>query len=258
MVQRVQERARGHTNTGLIASSAVLSAVKLLCVEPPVTALLPSIFGAQLLHHLYRALLALTPSGRLRHGQFELDLRSHPASATANLASRRRAAAPSTCHPTFDEQHANETNAFAYRGEEPTRRSRGGADAVRFDASKRLPRSAYRLSALRLFGPRSPSARAEGDAHPEHRSIQVRFNSSSVCQKSGLGRLRRPEKEHLQQLRALRAYLDLPDHRNDIRLVMVGSVRNAGDEARVASLRLTANELGLEARCIHRFFSSRI
>jgi alpha-1,2-mannosyltransferase len=59
----------------------------------------------------------------------------------------------------------------------------------------------------------------------------------------------RPEKEHATQLRALKCYIDLEDsERTDgVRLILAGSVRNTGDEARVASLRRLADDLQIEA-----------
>ncbi|CEH13774.1 glycosyltransferase family 4 protein [Ceraceosorus bombacis] len=59
----------------------------------------------------------------------------------------------------------------------------------------------------------------------------------------------RPEKEHATQLRILRATLDansnLREAQNPLRLLMIGSSRDATDEARVEGLRTLANELKL-------------
>ncbi|CAD6565058.1 MAG: asparagine-linked glycosylation protein [Cyphobasidiales sp. Tagirdzhanova-0007] len=57
----------------------------------------------------------------------------------------------------------------------------------------------------------------------------------------------RPEKEHSTQLRALKAFIQqkkIP-HTASVKLVMAGSVRNAGDEKRIAELRTLAKELGV-------------
>lgn len=60
----------------------------------------------------------------------------------------------------------------------------------------------------------------------------------------------RPEKEHSTQLKFLRALLDLrPDFAHGeraIRLVMMGSCRNVGDEERIRGLRELASQLQLE------------
>lgn len=52
-----------------------------------------------------------------------------------------------------------------------------------------------------------------------------------------------PEKEHATQLLAMKAYLDLPSADKGVKLVLAGSVRNEGDEARVARLREQAQNL---------------
>ncbi|KAL9937182.1 hypothetical protein V8E36_003591 [Tilletia maclaganii] len=69
----------------------------------------------------------------------------------------------------------------------------------------------------------------------------------------------RPEKEHATQLRLLRALFDLdPAYRTggtlassgttvpQVRLILMGSCRNAGDEARIESLKELARELGIQ------------
>ncbi|KAL1744217.1 glycosyltransferase family 4 protein [Schizophyllum fasciatum] len=59
----------------------------------------------------------------------------------------------------------------------------------------------------------------------------------------------RPEKDHPAQLRALHALFEAyPQHRETIKLVLIGGSRNAEDAARVESLRALAVTLGLEAR----------
>ena len=56
----------------------------------------------------------------------------------------------------------------------------------------------------------------------------------------------RPEKEHATQLRALAALFKIdPSLRDSVRLVMVGGVRNVGDEKRVEGLKELAISLGL-------------
>lgn len=61
----------------------------------------------------------------------------------------------------------------------------------------------------------------------------------------------RPEKEHSTQLKLLRAILDrqpsLSKGPQPLKLTMMGSSRNPGDEARIASLRALTKELNLEA-----------
>lgn len=60
----------------------------------------------------------------------------------------------------------------------------------------------------------------------------------------------RPEKEHAKQLHALSALLKkYPEYGTDakwVHLTLMGGSRNAGDEARVASLRALAKELDIE------------
>ncbi|KZT39934.1 mannosyltransferase [Sistotremastrum suecicum HHB10207 ss-3] len=60
----------------------------------------------------------------------------------------------------------------------------------------------------------------------------------------------RPEKDHPAQLRAfaalLKSYPEYRDLRHVVRLVLIGSVRNHEDEARVAALRRQATDLGIE------------
>lgn len=58
----------------------------------------------------------------------------------------------------------------------------------------------------------------------------------------------RPEKEHLTQLLALAAFAQQQRSISgspSIKLIMAGSVRNDGDEARVAGLRNSAKRLGI-------------
>jgi len=59
----------------------------------------------------------------------------------------------------------------------------------------------------------------------------------------------RPEKNHRLQLEALARLFELePKLRADVRLILIGSSRNAADEARIAALRNAAKELGIEVR----------
>lgn len=58
----------------------------------------------------------------------------------------------------------------------------------------------------------------------------------------------RPEKEHATQLRVLRAYYDA-NPRASLLLTMAGSVRNKGDEERLAGLKELAKDLGLSVSC---------
>jgi len=54
----------------------------------------------------------------------------------------------------------------------------------------------------------------------------------------------RPEKNHALQVKAFAHFLKLrPEAKSTVRLALIGSVRNAGDEARVDSLRELAKEL---------------
>ncbi|KAL5501840.1 ALG11 [Sanghuangporus vaninii] len=56
----------------------------------------------------------------------------------------------------------------------------------------------------------------------------------------------RPEKDHAAQLHALaELFKTHPEHRKDIRLIMVGGCRNAEDEARVEGLRALAKDLSV-------------
>ncbi|CAO1634772.1 unnamed protein product [Parajaminaea phylloscopi] len=63
----------------------------------------------------------------------------------------------------------------------------------------------------------------------------------------------RPEKEHATQLRFLRAFLDRrpdlvsPEVQQPVRLIMIGSSRNPGDEERIRQLRELSLELKLDA-----------
>lgn len=57
----------------------------------------------------------------------------------------------------------------------------------------------------------------------------------------------RPEKEHPQQVKIMRALLDQRPDLSDVKLIMMGSSRNESDEKRITLLRLLIEQLGLSA-----------
>jgi alpha-1,2-mannosyltransferase len=59
----------------------------------------------------------------------------------------------------------------------------------------------------------------------------------------------RPEKDHPKQLLALASLLKRSSAYADVRLVLVGGARDAGDLQRVADLRGLAKSLGIEVDC---------
>lgn len=57
-----------------------------------------------------------------------------------------------------------------------------------------------------------------------------------------------PEKDHPAQLRALASLFSAhPEHRANVKLVLLGSARDAEDEARVDALKTMAVELKIQA-----------
>ncbi|KAF7974291.1 hypothetical protein HWV62_12432 [Athelia sp. TMB] len=56
----------------------------------------------------------------------------------------------------------------------------------------------------------------------------------------------RPEKDHAAMLRALSALFAAHPEMKDVRMVLIGGSRNAGDAARIEGLRALAAELGIE------------
>ena len=64
----------------------------------------------------------------------------------------------------------------------------------------------------------------------------------------------RPEKEHVVQIKAMAALAEKGEKYRSAELVLAGSVRNAGDEARVASLRQLARDLGIEVSNLRSIF----
>lgn len=72
-----------------------------------------------------------------------------------------------------------------------------------------------------------------------------------------IGSPSRPEKEHSVQLEAFKLFLDkCPQYKNgkdDIKLVLAGSVRNEGDEQRVEDLRSLARKLDIQVTLLLAF-----
>ena len=71
--------------------------------------------------------------------------------------------------------------------------------------------------------------------------------------RNGTRLLSSPEKDHAAQLRSLYQLLETHSEykragTGQIKLVLVGGSRNAGDAARVEGLRTLAKELGVEVR----------
>ena len=68
--------------------------------------------------------------------------------------------------------------------------------------------------------------------------------------------MERPEKDHAAQIRMMAALLGrYPEHRQAVRLVLAGGVRNEGDSARVDDLKALAESLHVSV-CSLSFVSS--
>jgi alpha-1,2-mannosyltransferase len=72
-------------------------------------------------------------------------------------------------------------------------------------------------------------------------ALAPRIDSICMC---------RPEKDHAKQILALAKLFEThPEYKEQgVRLVLIGSSRNAADEARVVALRSLVNELELDVR----------
>lgn len=70
--------------------------------------------------------------------------------------------------------------------------------------------------------------------------------------------MNRPEKDHAGQLRSLAALFEAhPEYRfgsKDVKLVLMGSSRNAEDVARIEKLKTLARELGIEVSIPYAWF----
>ena len=64
----------------------------------------------------------------------------------------------------------------------------------------------------------------------------------------------RPEKDHAAQIRMMAALLcRYPEHRQAVRLLLAGGVRNEGDSARVDDLKALADSLRVGVSSLHSF-----
>ena len=64
----------------------------------------------------------------------------------------------------------------------------------------------------------------------------------------------RPEKDHAAQIRMMAALLRrYPEHRQAVRLLLAGGVRNEGDSTRVDDLKALADSLRVSVSSLHSF-----
>jgi alpha-1,2-mannosyltransferase len=114
------------------------------------------------------------------------------------------------------------------------------------------PCDTLHLSALPLLEERTPGMIL---SLAQFRCVRERLveNRGQMCRSDpDLWHLRRPEKEHATQLRALKLLLEEhEEYRDDpsthpLKLVLAGSVRDSTDERRVSELRHLAKELDIE------------
>ncbi|SCV73700.1 BQ2448_6130 [Microbotryum intermedium] len=214
MLRRVSERKQGHTNTSLVASSAILTHFKLLyyvifaelysiCLRQSTVLMVNSTWTKNHIDHL------LKPFGY--RDDVEPDLPSKDASA--NSAATSSVEAIASHGATIRKRGESSTSSSATSSLAPTR----------FRSSRIVypPCDTVSLSSLPLQ-PREPNM------------------ILSLAQF-------RPEKDHPLQLKTLSQLFHLdPSYRATLKLIIAGSVRHASDSERVQDLRKLAQRLGVE------------
>ncbi|GAA5820517.1 hypothetical protein JCM10212_005196 [Sporobolomyces blumeae] len=215
MVSRVERRLAGHTNPSIVAGSTVLSRIKLTYYRLFLVVYRWSLTRAQV--------IMVNSSWTKRHVEDILNVRSSAASAASPRSG------PKTTTTTRVETKPGRIN----------------------DKSPSIvllypPCDTTSLNSIPLSAPRSSPA----DENDVDRGTEPRVDGGAGRDPMTILSLAqfRPEKEHPTQLLSLAHLFSLdPKWRSrGVRLVVVGSVRNAQDEQRVRELRGLARELGLE------------
>ncbi|BGP18198.1 asparagine-linked glycosylation protein [Rhodosporidiobolus nylandii] len=221
MLSRVRNRQAGHTNPSRVARSWVLSTGKLIYYT-----LFARLYSYSLSH---ADVIMLNSTWTKRHIDALLGIPSSSATPSAEPLSSPASSSSSA------------TYALPPSKSEPSLRSRASPSstppAPAVGQAAPLARAKTRI----LYPPCPTSSLSSLPLSTSLRTQRgTRINLFSLAQF-------RPEKEHPTQLRALsRLFALRPSLRSSVRLTCAGSVRNAEDEARVASLKELAKELGVE------------
>lgn len=226
MLQRVSRREAGHTNTSVVARSAVLSSLKMMSVYP---------FD----HGTEREWLTLLARYYLIFAElYSWSLRRADVLMVNSTWTKNHI--DYLLRPIFQRDEAHET-----------------LDSEAEPAAEQDPAGLRQRNASKSGQRESPTTATVG------KTAQIVF---PPCETDSLMSLPievrenlilsvaqfRPEKEHAVQLEAFKLCLDkCPQFRRGrhaMRLVLAGSVRNDQDQARVEQLRALARSLGIEAR----------
>ncbi|GAA5883282.1 hypothetical protein JCM3774_001749 [Rhodotorula dairenensis] len=215
MLDRVRTRRAGHTNASLVATSRVLSALKLGYYRLFATAYTASLCRADVIW--VNSSWTKAHVGSLLGGGGEGRTGTNPGRADPENASRRKKKARRIrlLYPPCDTTHLAQ---FPLATKERTRAGRGGQVTIlslaQFRPEKEHPTQLRAFAKLLALLPASRSS----------------TTPSTLSLPSGTA-------SHLSLL--------LPPPREMVRLVLAGSVRGAADSARVETLRRLASELGV-------------
>ncbi|KAM0790159.1 hypothetical protein ACM66B_005478 [Microbotryomycetes sp. NB124-2] len=221
MLRRVQSRQAGHTNTSMVASSTLLSAVKLVYYI---------LFAELYSVCLRRADVLMVNSTWTR---VHIDHLLKPFGYRDDVEHEEEVSEPQRYANGHVETEAVSTGVSTLVQQSSSLRQRESTNPV---ATATATLSRFRKSRI-LYPPCDTTKLAQ---------LPLEIRESLILSVAQF----RPEKEHEVQLKAFKKLLDEePRYRegpDKVNLILAGSVRNDQDEARVAKLRALAKEFSIE------------